>query len=759
MANGKNNYGFNVVGARGLPSLVSTPQIQPSRGLNIPVPAIRKERQSGRDTTRAALLGALSPSIAGAALKGLAQLPGLKNFIYEESKKSTGDKSTPAEVDLSGPITDPRLAELQQRRAELDRQYPSLELPETKTNFGNLLENILTYAPGLALGDELGTAQAFLGTAQSARKLSDTLRTTRAAAAADREKTRFTKLLELDQPFERAITNSSILTPQGNFQPFQREVLISPNKTTAYVLSRGEEAIDQVTSADGKSYVVPKGEYYINPEYVLSDDELPDPTFISVFEETTNAQADAIQDVIMVNGRKTPRLRVAVGDEYIDSNVLRQQGKNYLVKDQGLPDPDEVSLLNTKTGLYEIGHIDTILVDGVKRQRISVTVDGKRVDIDDPSLEDRNYVISNIRAESNKVESGRNTTALLKTFIDHSAQSDLVRTFVTVGENSLALLKKYDSEGKPDLTSTVGGVYGFLNGINREVSSFFRIADIRKNYGFQTKSASRVYDLSNRQAQLNEQATVLAESEGATAGEIETNRKERVANAEELARELRNLKTDKEVGPLSNFFGVDMNSTEFVDVIADRASLVASQIRLAYAAAAADGQTGTALSDADVTNFLISVGANQSDPKVIGRLISRMLRDSMAKVESGPFADFAGKTSNDRSFRNYLISVLGVSEDDLNKLSEEDLEEDERKGIFNSIEQQMQAKTVGYSNRNFQLSPDGKSVRYDSFEDKRKREREDLFRYLNYFDPIVGQAPTKSSLAVQPGQANRRGDE
>ena len=229
MANGRNNYGFNVVGAQGLPSLISTPQIQPSRGLNIPVPAIRKERQSGRDTTRAALLGALAPSLAGAALKGLAEIPALEKFIYEARK----DKPTAAEADLSGPISDPRLAELQQRRAELDKQYPSLKLPKTQTNFGNLLENILTYAPGLALGDEPGTAQAFLGTAQSARKLSDTLRATRAAAAADREKTRFTKLLELDKPFEKAITNSSILTPQGGFQPFQREVLISPDKTTA----------------------------------------------------------------------------------------------------------------------------------------------------------------------------------------------------------------------------------------------------------------------------------------------------------------------------------------------------------------------------------------------------------------------------------------------------------------------------------------------------------------------------------------------
>jgi hypothetical protein len=317
-------------------------------------------------------------------------------------------------------------------------------------------------------------------------------------------------------------------------------------------------------------------------------------------------------------------------------------------------------------------------------------------------------------------------------------------------------LEEYEKESKPDLTSAVGSVYGFLNGINREVSSFFRIADIRKNYGFQTTAASRVYELSNKQAELNNQATVLV-SRGATAEEIETNRKDRVANAEQLAAALRNLKTDKEVGPLSNFFGVDMNSKEFVDVIADRASLVASQIRLAYAAAAADGQTGTALSDADVTNFLISVGANQSDPKVIGRLISRMLRDSMAKVESGPFADFAGKTSNDRSFRNYLISVLGVSEDDLNKLSEEDLEEDEREAIFNSIDQQMQSKTVGYSNRSFQLSPDGKSIQYYSFEDRRRRERADLFRMLDYFDPIAVQAPTTPPPpAVVPRQSGRR---
>ena len=744
MANGRNNYGFNVVGAQGLPSLISTPQIQPSRGLNIPVPAIRKERQSGRDTTRAALLGALAPSLAGAALKGLAEIPALEKFIYEARE----DKPTAAEADLSGPITDPRLVELQQRRAELDKQYPSLKLPKTQTNFGNLLENILTYAPGLALGDEPGTAQAFLGTAQSARKLSDTLRATRAAAAADREKTRFTKLLELDKPFEKAITNSSILTPQGGFQPFQREVLISPNKTTAYILSRGEEAIDQVTGADGKSYVVKAGEYYINPDYVLSDEELPDPEYISVFDKDTNAQSTAVKDVIVVNGRKVPRLRVHVKDELVDYNVLRQQGKEYLVNDQDLPAPNTVNILDTNTNEAEIAYRDTVLQNGVMVPRLRINVNGKFVDINDPSLKDRNYIIAPASLATDKAVSvGGVSPALVKTFVDYSDQHQLVRKFVGVGEDTLELLYTYDKAGNTDLTSTVSGLYKIADAVKREVNSFLKIANIQDNYGFQTNAASNVFDLANQQVSLNQDGTAATQEE-------------RLANAQKLAQELKKLKTE-EGKSIDSFLGMDIDSDGFVQLLADRASLVAGQIRLAYAAAAADGQTGTALSDADVTNFLISVGANQSNPKVIGGLISKVLRDSIAKVEGGPFTGFSGKTSNDKNVRNYLISVLGVSADDLNKISEEDLDEKERERLLDRIQQAMLGSTYGYANLNFQPSEDGKSIRYRSFEDIERIDRPNLFVYLDHFQPIEEESSSSENTAPstdgpRPGDSDRR---
>lgn len=662
MANGKNNYGFNVVGAQGLPSLVSTPQIQPSRGLNIPVPVIRKERQSGRDTTRAALLGALSPSIAGAALKGLAQLPGLKNFIYEARE----DKPTVAEADLSGPITDPRLAELQQRRAELDRQYPSLKPPETKTNFGNLLENILTYAPGLALGDEPGTAQAFLGTAQSARKLSDTLRTTRAAAAADREKTKFTKLLELDD-FERKITNSSVLMTDPKtgavtgFQPFQREVLVSPTKERVYIQSRGDKNIDYVNVDDSpENIAVPAGQYYIKEEYALSDVALKDPDTKSVIETNTNKSSmGRTSTIISPDGRKVPVFEV-INDkgEWETLESLQRKGENWVISrsiDQAKPPP----------------------VGGPNQ-------------------------------------------AVLKDFEDQLDRINTNVSFAQTAQPLLELLNEADKQGRTDLKTVTGGVYKGLDRFYSELSTAMRFLGIRRNYGFETKTSSRVLDLVTRQAELNKDENVTEE--------------QRKRNARALASQLQELETEQG-RPIKRLFGMDIGSDEFINTISDRASIRAGQIRLAYAYAAAKGQTGTALSDRDVINALVTVGAEETNPYAIGHLISGLVQESIDGVDAAPFSAYKGKNSDDYEFRAYLTSVLGVSKEEFETLRKEDTTPKQRTAALRNIYEQMMDATSGRSNINFKIIDD--KIGYFSFEDLLNQSfpRADtpLFDLLDYF--------------------------
>ena len=684
MANGRNNYGFNVVGAQGLPSLISTPQIQPSRGLNIPVPAIRKERQSGRDTTRAALLGALAPSLAGAALKGLAEIPALEKFIYEARE----DKPTAAEADLSGPITDPRLAELQQRRAELDKQYPSLELPQTKTNFGNLLENILTYAPGLALGDEPGTAKAFLGTAQSARKLSDTLRATRAAAAADREKTKFTKLLELDD-FERKITNSSVLMTDPKtgavtgFQPFQREVLVSPTKERVYIQSRGDKNIDYVNVDDSPENIpVPAGQYYIKPEYVLSDADLKDPEFKPVIEQNSNDPSTArISTIIGPDGRKR-RVFEVINEkgEWETLEYLQRKGENWLISksiDQATPPP--------------VG--------------------------DKPNQ------------------------AVLKDFED---QIDRINTNLAFAQTALPLLEllnEADRKGVTDLKTVTGGIYKGIDRFYSELSTAMSFLGIRRNFGFETNTSSRVLDLVTRQAELNNDDTATEE--------------QRKRNARALASQIQELKTEQG-RPIKKLFGMDVGSDEFIDTISDRASIRAGQIRLAYAYAAAKGQTGTALSDRDVTNALISVGEEETNPYSIGHLISGLVQESIDGVDAAPFSTYKGKNSDDYEFRSYLTSVLGVSKEDFEALEKEGITPEQKEAILKSIYDQMMSATSGRSNINFKIIDD--KIGYFSFEDLLNRNfpraNTSFFDLLDYFkNARKTDAPDGDGGGLEPGRA------
>jgi hypothetical protein len=686
MANGKNNYGFNVVGAQGLPSLVSTPQIQPSRGLNIPVPALRKERQSGRDTTRAALLGALSPSIAGAALKGLAEIPALEKFIYEARE----DKPTATEVDLSGPISDPRLAELQQRRAELDKQYPSLKPPETKTNFGNLLENILTYAPGLALGDEPGTAQAFLGTAQSARKLSDTLRATRAAAAADRETTKFTKLLEL-KDFERKITNSSVLMTDPKtgavtgFQPFQREVLVSPTKERVYIQSRGDKNIDYVNVDDSpENIAVPAGQYYIKEEYALSDVALKDPDTKSVIETNTNKSSmGRTSTIISPDGRKVPVFEV-INDkgEWETLESLQRKGENWVISrsiDQAKPPP--------------VGD-----------------------DVDQ---------------------------AVLKDFEDQIDRINTNVSFAQTAQPLLELLSEADRLGRTDLKTATGGVYKGLDRFYSELSTAMRFIGIRRNYGFETKTSSRVLDLVTRQAELNKDENVTEE--------------QRKRNARALASQLQELETEQG-RPIKRLFGMDIGSDEFINTISDRASIRAGQIRLAYAYAAAKGQTGTALSDRDVINALVTVGAEETNPYAIGHLISGLVQESIDGVDAAPFSAYKGKNSDDYEFRAYLTSVLGVSKEEFETLRKEDTTPEQRTAALRNIYEQMMDATSGRSNINFKII-DGK-IGYFSFEDLLNQSfpRADtpLFDLLDYFkNARKTDAPDGDDGGLEPRSGGR----
>ena len=101
-----------------------------------------------------------------------------------------------------------------------------------------------------------------------------------------------------------------------------------------------------------------------------------------------------------------------------------------------------------------------------------------------------------------------------------------------------------------------------------------------------------------------------------------------------------------------------------------RAIIISRQLQLAYRAATTAGQTGRTLSDKDLANFLQIVGYGIEDPEILIRLqrdFAERLLDSVDKVDN----EFKKLINNPEATEDYVVSVLGVDEDDYKYIQEE----------------------------------------------------------------------------------------
>ena len=98
-----------------------------------------------------------------------------------------------------------------------------------------------------------------------------------------------------------------------------------------------------------------------------------------------------------------------------------------------------------------------------------------------------------------------------------------------------------------------------------------------------------------------------------------------------------------------------------------RARLLASQLQLAYMAAAAAGQTGRTLSDRDVVNFLAQVGFGNNDHKVVRDLVTRFVFNRFQEFETASntqILDLLDDTTGEKTNR-YLRTVLDLTQEEL----------------------------------------------------------------------------------------------
>ena len=93
----------------------------------------------------------------------------------------------------------------------------------------------------------------------------------------------------------------------------------------------------------------------------------------------------------------------------------------------------------------------------------------------------------------------------------------------------------------------------------------------------------------------------------------------------------------------------------------------------ADAAAAADGQTGTSLSDRDVANFLEQVGFGSQNALDIGTKISKFVKERLQTFDTGEFRTLSNASRRHeeqdvRFVNDYLVGTFRVDPDDLDTL-------------------------------------------------------------------------------------------
>ena len=81
-----NNFGFNI-GKGGISDLFKQVEVKPVRGVQFaPTPRLPREREKdAKKGIQGALLGAISPLLAEASIRGLGKLPGLERLLYQKS--------------------------------------------------------------------------------------------------------------------------------------------------------------------------------------------------------------------------------------------------------------------------------------------------------------------------------------------------------------------------------------------------------------------------------------------------------------------------------------------------------------------------------------------------------------------------------------------------------------------------------------------------------------------------------------------------
>jgi hypothetical protein len=710
MAKGRGNFGFNIGGGGGgIANLVQAPKVTPVRSVQFaptPRPQIQRDEKDPKKQILGALLGASSPFLAEAGLAGLAKIPGLEDKLFKS------DPAVRQEFGIVDPTTgtaiptDPYLAEQTKLRQRVEAALPSTKLPRQKTTLGKGLSELLTYAPALAFADEDdGSVASFISAAQSGKKLEGALDQERLKAYLARETARGQKLADVGN-FTRKISYSAVLQDDGTFAPIKRTALISPDQSTRYVLSQGDAAVDFVIGEDGSEVPVPKGQYFIRESLTLDDTDPGKPKDVKLWD-TVHRQVGFGQIQFM----QTPEGR--------DSRIL-------------LKDPRNRRGDNERT-----------------------TTESLRAEFGD------NWVpYDQELAELQQLDGS--DPAVVKQFEGRLDRE--LATFEVANIASEIIPIAMEAETKPELLTDIGRVPGFLDRLRKEINSAFNLIETSSN-----RSVGKIiYDQGQDTGSSVSLTKLLLASNNFSqiVNSESASDEDKEAAKQELITALKVVQSRaKDQGVSNRLTQADLDDDSFQDIIVKRGLLSAGQLRLAYAAAAADGQTGTSLSDKDVINFLEQLGFGDTNAKLVGKKLTNFVKGRFQTFDDGPFRDLANRarshTKPDIVRTNaYLVGSLQVPRELLQIIADPASTEKEQEKAAADVLTTINRVAGNNAAYQFVHDKENRRIRYVPILERLKS-RELLYnRYMQDIFPHYGITEDEINLVgesdIDLGSANRR---
>ena len=599
MANGRGNFGFNIGGGDGgIANLVQAPKVTPVRSVQFaptPRPQIQRDEKDPKKQILGALLGTAAPFAADAVLEGLGSLTGLDFFEADPvAQKAERSLTAPDEAaPVIGGLTEEELKQRlrEQRIREIQSALPSLSA-KRKTGLGNVASSLLQFAPALALsGDEDdGSAGAFISAANAARKLDAATERAELDAAIRRSQSRAAELAKVDPKLTQKTVNTFYQPDPKRelFTNYQTSALQDENGVT-WVRSNGIQNFD----IDPSGNFVKKGRYYRNPKASILDGESA-AVDTKPFQDTETGLLlqGRIEKITKPDGQETVQITFQDPldlNERVTLEEMKIRGRNLTSNIEGFelrPFPSSKKnplQIEFEEDAAEIANIDAL---GLAAQAVldPLMKNVKMIRGEDGILKPTNF--------NNGI-----TSAVPQTLA--GVVDSVQRNVVNFG-NTLNQLGITDDKGVSAVDS-----YN-LGRLKEDDSALNAAALVAANSRFEA---------------------VFAANPGNSTREIE----ERRAASADLSRVIMRLTTSaKDQDSLlegmfggQNFLVKDQQNLQ--EYLNKQGLFAANQIRLAYMAAAAQGEKGRSLSDKDIAFFMATLGFDSGNAEVVSRNVGQFV--------------------------------------------------------------------------------------------------------------------------------------